>query len=117
MGRVPTSGGLRVDDDGDWSTRLSHCARLSPTTRQSGSVADDQFNRLLDFTRRLSAAGLHFRLTRFRAESICVEVHVPGDTWEVEIMHDGTVEVERFRSSGDIDDEAALATLFRDFAD
>jgi hypothetical protein len=80
-------------------------------------MADDQFARLLDFLRRLDNAGFSHRLTTFRPDSVCVEVHVPGEHWEIEFMQDGGVEVERFKSNGEIAGESELEVLFRDFAD
>ena len=80
-------------------------------------VEGDQFTRLLDFIGRLDAAHLSHRLTLIRPDSVCVEVVVPGERWEVEFMQNGGVEVERFISNGDIADERALETLFSDFAD
>jgi hypothetical protein len=80
-------------------------------------VPGDQFTRLLDFLRRLDTAHLSHRLTSLRPESVCVEVHVPGQRWEVEFMEDGSVEIERFVSNGEIADETEIEVLFRDFAD
>jgi hypothetical protein len=80
-------------------------------------VAYDQFNRLLDFIRRLDATGLSYRLASICPESVGVEVHLPGERWEVEFMDYGGVEVERFKSNGEIGDEAELEVLFRDLAD
>jgi len=80
-------------------------------------VERDQFTRLLVFIQRLDAAHLSHRLPLVRPESVCVEVVVPGQRWEVEFMPNGSVEVERFISNGDIADESALEVLFADFAD
>ena len=77
----------------------------------------DQFRRLLDFIQRLYAAGLSYRLKSTRPESVCVEVSVPGERWEVEFMDDGGIEIERFRSDGGISDESAIEVLFRDYID
>jgi hypothetical protein len=45
-----------------------------------------------------------------------VEVYAPGEHWEVEFMRDGSLEIERFRSPGEIYDDEALAELWRLFA-
>jgi hypothetical protein len=84
---------------------------------QSGRVATDQFTRLLDFVRRLDEAHFWYRLTSIRAEAVCVEIAVPGERWEVEFMEDGEIEIERFRSNGEIANEQSLEVLFTDFAD
>jgi hypothetical protein len=86
-------------------------------TGQSECVLADQFKRLLDFIRRLDAASISYRLTSIRPDSVCVDVHVPFERWEVEFMEEGWVEIERFKSNGHIGDETELAVLFRDFSD
>ena len=58
-------------------------------------MPSDQFTRLLYFLNRLDAANFSHRLTMLRPESVCVDVAVPGQRWEIEFMEDGTVEVER----------------------
>ena len=49
-------------------------------------MADDQFKRLLDFSRRLDAAGLSHRLTTIRPVSVCVEVNVPAGVKEGTVL-------------------------------
>jgi hypothetical protein len=64
------------------------------------------------FLDRLAELHLAYVLARYR-DSINVEVYTPGEHWEVEFMDDGTVEVERFKSSGKIGDERWLDQLLR----
>lgn len=85
--------------------------------RQASKVPVDQFSRLLAFMGRLEDARISHRLVSFRPDPICVDVVVPGERWEVEFMEYGGVEVERFRSDGEIRGEAELEVLFRDFSD
>jgi hypothetical protein len=84
---------------------------------QSVRVATNQFTRLLDFVRRLEEAHFGYHLTLIRPEAVCVEIAVPGERWEVEFMEDGEIQIERFRSSGEIADEQSLEVLFSKFAD
>lgn len=63
------------------------------------------------FLDRLAELHLTYVLARYR-DSINVMVYTPGEHWEVEFMDDGTIEVERFTSSGDIGDERWLDQLF-----
>lgn len=72
---------------------------------------------LLDFLNRLNKVKIHFRLEKSREDAILVEIAVPGERWEVEFLEDGTVDVERFKSDGDIKGEAELEILFRDYSD
>jgi len=46
-----------------------------------------------------------------------VEIAVPGERWEVEFLVDGSIDVEIFRSSGDIMSADALDDLFARFSD
>ena len=66
---------------------------------------------LLSFLNDLRAAKINYRLGHCRDEAILVEIAVPGERWEVEFVDDGSVEVEVFRSSGEIRDQSALAEL------
>ncbi len=73
----------------------------------------NSFQKLLDFLDRLEDEGLWYRLDHFRPETICVCVDVPGERWEVEFFADGHIEFERFRSSGDIEDESVLEQVMK----
>jgi hypothetical protein len=44
-------------------------------------------------------------------------VTVPGERWEIELLQTGEVEIEVFRSSGEIRDVHALNDLFARFSD
>lgn len=66
---------------------------------------------LFAFIAELETRRVAFRLDRVR-ESIMVVVAVPGERWEVEFFETGRVEIERFRSDGKIDNEAALSELW-----
>jgi hypothetical protein len=79
-----------------------------------GTEGSSAFQKLLDFLVELDNAKVTYRLSHFRPETIAVELAVPGERWEVEFFADGTVEVERFRSNGDVSaDESLLADLIR----
>ena len=52
-----------------------------------------------------------------RDEAIMVLVTMPGERWEVEFLTDGSVEVERFVSDGEIYGEEILRELFTKYAD
>jgi hypothetical protein len=60
------------------------------------------FDKLDEFLTRLEAAGVFYRLGHVREGYVMVEVAVPGEHWEVEFASDGSVELEVFESSGDI---------------
>lgn len=72
---------------------------------------------LNDLLNKLEERHIFYRLSKIRSESIMIEVAVPGQRWEIEIMEDGTMEIEKFLSDGNMYDEKKLDVLFRDFSD
>ncbi len=85
---------------------------VNGTPVQAGPNA---MQKLLDFLARLGEQKVPYRLASWRDEAVMVELAVPGERWEIEFFADGHVEVERFRSAGDIADESALTELFTYF--
>ncbi len=77
----------------------------------------DRFARILAFLHQLEDAKIHFSLDRYREDAISVHIDVPGERWEVDFLDDGSVDVERFKSDGEIYDEAAFEELFSKFSD
>jgi hypothetical protein len=72
----------------------------------------DAFLKLTRFLDKLEDQQIVYTIARHRDDTIMVLVAVPGERWEVEFFIDGAVEVERFTSSGEIQDENALNELF-----
>ncbi len=66
---------------------------------------------------RLNAARIHHSITSIRDDAIMIDAALPGERWEIEVFEDGHVEIERYRSDGEIADEAALTKLFAGFPD
>lgn len=66
------------------------------------------------FLDRLGEIGLNYTIGRYR-ELINVMVSIPWkpERWEVEFMDDGTIQVERFQSAGEIGNGGWLEDLFR----
>ena len=75
----------------------------------------DTFTQMLSVLHRLDEAKAHYTIACHRDDALMVKVDVPGERWEVEFMADGTMEIERFRSSGDIFGEESLDVLFSQF--
>ena len=46
-----------------------------------------------------------------------LQVAVPGERWEIELMKSGELEIEKFKTDGTIHDESALTELFERFTD
>lgn len=57
---------------------------------------------------RLDEPNISYRLAHIRPESVMVEIALPGWHWEVEFMADGALEIERYRSAGDVEDRPEL---------
>lgn len=73
--------------------------------------------KLIEFLKQLEERRMHFSLGRFRDQTVAVFVSVPGQRWEVEFFADGNVEVEVFKSDGDILPETSLDDLLARFSD
>ena len=67
---------------------------------------------LLDFLSKLEEHDIYYRLNKVR-DAILVEIAIPGERWEVEFFRDGSVEVERFITSGKIEGASVLDSLFQ----
>ncbi len=77
----------------------------------------DTFASLTTLLKRLEQENIHYSLACHRDDAIMVLVSVPGERWEVEFLADGTVEVERFVSNGEISGREAFQVLFERHAD
>ncbi len=70
------------------------------------------FGKLLTLLNKLEQEKVSYTLAHHRDEAIMVTVAVPGERWEVEFLNDGSVEVEKFVSNGEMGGEEALGELF-----
>jgi len=73
--------------------------------------------KLLKFLCRLEELKIHYRIEHTRDESIMVITDVPGQKWEIEFFNDGGVEIEIFKSDGEILEESELERFFKEFSD
>lgn len=80
-------------------------------------MKQDTFNRLLHLLHQLDEAQITYTLAHHRDEALMVMVAVPGERWEIEFLDDGSVEVERFTSTGEIEAEEALHELLATYTD
>jgi hypothetical protein len=71
---------------------------------------------LIEFLDRLKENYIYYKLNKIR-DSILVEVVVPGERWEVEFMEDGTIQIEKFASNGEIYGEEQIEVLFDKFGE
>jgi hypothetical protein len=80
-------------------------------------MSEDPFRKLTTFLKRLEEAHIHYSLACHRQDVLMVLVTVPGERWEVEFWADGSIEVERFVSNGEICGEDALSELWTKYVD
>ena len=80
-------------------------------------MSEHPFRKLTTFLKQLEEAHIHYSLACYRDGAIMVLVTVPGERWEVEFLGDGSIEVERFLSNGEICGEEALRELLTRYAD
>ncbi len=72
---------------------------------------------LLNFLTSLEECKIHYTLEHNRNETIMVLVAVPGERWEVEFFSDGNVEIEIFKSHGEMKDKSEIERLFNEFSE
>ncbi|MCC5650996.1 hypothetical protein LC609_14355 [Nostoc sp. XA013] len=70
------------------------------------------FGKLVTFLNQLEQERISYTLAHHRDETIMANMPVPGERWEVEFFEDGSIEVKRFVSSGEINGEEAFSELF-----
>jgi len=80
-------------------------------------MRDDAFDKLMEFLSNLEQGKIHYSLDHNRDHAIMIIVTVPGERWEVEFFGDGSVDVERFISDGEIHGETALNELFSQYSE
>jgi hypothetical protein len=75
-------------------------------------MSEHTFHKLTTFLKQLEETHIHYILACHREDAIMALVTVPGERWEVEFVGDGSIEVERFLSNGEICGEGALSELW-----
>ena len=71
-----------------------------------------KLSKLTKFLDRLDDAGIHYTLSSVEEDTITVGVRLPDERWDVGFDADGDVQVEVFRSEGDVRGAEALEDLF-----
>jgi hypothetical protein len=77
----------------------------------------DPFQKLMAILDQLDELRISYTLARVREDSVMVQAASPGERWEIEVMGDGSVEVEVFRSNGIICHEEKIKDLLECYAD
>ncbi len=71
-----------------------------------------ELSELTNLLDRLDEAEIHYTLSSVSEGAIMVGIDAPGEHWEVEFMNDGDIEVEIFKSDGQIFDFSIIEDLF-----
>ncbi len=81
-------------------------------------MTEDHYDKLSAFIYQLENAKIAFSLQHYREDAaVSVVVAVPGERWEVDFLNDGRVDVECFRSDGEIHYESVLSEWIARFSD
>jgi hypothetical protein len=74
-------------------------------------MSSNAYDTLMVFLSDLEKRGIGYTLAHNRDEAVMVIAAAPGERWEIEFLKDGSVEVERFISGGQICGEEVLSEL------
>ena len=77
----------------------------------------EPFAKFMRIVRSLEVAQIHFRVDYHRYDAITVEAVVPGERWEIDILDDGTVDFERFVTTGGVVGEDEMKTAIEKWAE
>ncbi len=73
--------------------------------------------KLLALSDQLKAANIHHEVTRYRDDGVSIIANVPGERWEIDVLDDGEVIVEVYKSQGGCRGEEALKDLLERHSD
>ena len=73
--------------------------------------------KLLALSDQLKAANIHHEVTRYREDGVSIIATVPGERWEIDVLDDGEIVVEVYKSQGNCRGEEALKELFERHSD
>ena len=72
---------------------------------------------IFSFVEALNDAKICYETRSYRHDVIMFVVTVPGSRWEIEFSKEGDIEVEVFRSDGEIFDGSCLDQFIEDYSD
>jgi len=68
-------------------------------------------------SKKLENAGIWNEIRAFREDGLTVLARVPGEYWEIDLLEDGTTDVEVLRSTGELEDEFSIERLISEFGE
>ena len=75
----------------------------------------DSSHPLYQILAQLETARIYYTLDKTRDETVMILVQVPGRHYEIEVFTDGEIEVEVYKSDGEIGGQELVDELLRDF--
>jgi hypothetical protein len=75
------------------------------------------FTHLVAFLEKLDHQHISYTLAHNREDALTVLVAVPGERWEIDFRSNGSIDLEKFISTGEIYDAEGLNELFERYAD
>jgi hypothetical protein len=72
---------------------------------------------LYPFIELLRQKKIYYTLASHREQTVMVRVDVPGQRWEIEFFESGEVEIEIFKSDGNVFGRKMLDDLIEKFGD
>ncbi len=73
--------------------------------------------KFLNFLCKFEEGKIAYTIEHNRDDAVMVTAHVPGAKWEIEFFADDNLEIEIFRSNGEIQGEESLDKLLNEFSD
>jgi hypothetical protein len=80
-------------------------------------IMNDPFLKIKHIVRCLESAKIFHRIDNYREDAISIRAVVPGQRWEIDVLEDGSVVFEVFKSDGTLYDELVLEDMIKDFSD
>ncbi len=71
-----------------------------------------KLSKLTEFLDRLDDSDFHYTLSSVTEDAVTVAVRTGDERWEFEFAGDGEIEVEVFKSDGELGDESMIDELF-----
>jgi hypothetical protein len=82
-----------------------------------GSSAAELVLRSHALSKKLEDVSIWNEIRVFRKDGITILARVPGGCWEIDLLEDGTTNVEVFRATGDMEDESFIERLISEFGE
>ena len=81
----------------------------------TGFSASELLRNAQALSRKLDDAGIWNEIRIFREDGLTVLARVPGEYWEIDLLEDGTTDVEVLRSTGELESEVSIERLISEF--